>query len=373
VIQVDLLTALLMLGSVSVPGGWSAAAPAKYWAWVRYFSAISVEPELRITSPFVDLDPHQRGILSDDFGVAIGTWWLNSTLGGTRDLVDGRRFLMQFGNLLPKRRRSGRKPAKVGPSKCPDYVLQDRQGRWHVLECKGTQSSRYYMEKQLKNAQSQKYMIDIQGAARGERLAAGVYLGNDDNGEDSRLVIVDPEPEREPLAVIDDSNRREAEIVIRRLEFSRALGMAGADALSDVLSLPMQPDYNEDVMRLLRPAERERLSSSSPEDRWSRAVSSTHLGDGATFEESGRTYVGKVVQFRGLGLDHLGISALTVKLGMNAEALNGFVGRVSATAFEQLDESIESSYMSGDVETFSSGNKRIIADGSLSIAVAEFD
>jgi len=135
----------------------------------------------------------------------------------------------------------------------------------------------------------------------------------------------------------------------------------------------MQPDYNEDVMRLLRPAERERLSSSSPEDRWSRAVSSTHLGDGATFEESGRTYVGKVVQFRGLGLDHLGISALTVKLGMNAEALNGFVGRVSATAFEQLDESIESSYMSGDVETFSSGNKRIIADGSLSIAVAEFD
>jgi hypothetical protein len=29
-------------------------------------------------------------------------------------------------------------------SKAPDFVTQDATGKWHILECKGTQSSRDY-------------------------------------------------------------------------------------------------------------------------------------------------------------------------------------------------------------------------------------
>lgn len=74
--SVEMDKALVMLGSVTIPGGFSVASPARYWACLRYFSALSLEPDLRITNPFADLDPHQKAVLSDDFGVAITTQWL---------------------------------------------------------------------------------------------------------------------------------------------------------------------------------------------------------------------------------------------------------------------------------------------------------
>src|SRR5438094_451571 len=80
-ISVDLGLALLMLGSVTVPGGFTSASPAGFWAWVRYLSAISTSRWLRITGPFADLDPHQKSILSDDFGVAIATTWFANAVG----------------------------------------------------------------------------------------------------------------------------------------------------------------------------------------------------------------------------------------------------------------------------------------------------
>jgi hypothetical protein len=57
-VQVNMIQALLMLGSVTVPNGLSVASPAIFWAWLRYFSAVSPQSALRITNPFVDLDPH---------------------------------------------------------------------------------------------------------------------------------------------------------------------------------------------------------------------------------------------------------------------------------------------------------------------------
>jgi hypothetical protein len=65
-VDIDISAALLMLGSITVPGGLTRASPARYWAWIRYFSAISAAPDLRIIGPFVDLDLHQKTILSDD-------------------------------------------------------------------------------------------------------------------------------------------------------------------------------------------------------------------------------------------------------------------------------------------------------------------
>jgi hypothetical protein len=78
------------------------------------------------------LDPHQKGILSDDFGVAVSTQWLSDQLGGFSSVVDGRRFMLQFADLIQQRKSP---KAKVGPSKAPDFVIQDNNGRWHILEC----------------------------------------------------------------------------------------------------------------------------------------------------------------------------------------------------------------------------------------------
>jgi hypothetical protein len=225
-VQIDLAAALLMLGSVTTPGGFSAASPARFWAWVRYYAAISTTADLRVTAPFADLDPHQKTILSDDFGVALSTMWLCQQLGGIRDIVDGRRFLIQYASLVPVPRRRNR---QVGPSECPDYVVLDRSGKWHVLECKGTQLNTTYRDTNQMGATatSQKHGIQVQGRARGEQLVAGLFLASELREEPSELRVIDP-PAEEPLVELTAKNIDKAEVAVRRIAVSRALGLSPA-------------------------------------------------------------------------------------------------------------------------------------------------
>jgi hypothetical protein len=131
---IDVKKALVMLGTLTLPSLISPASPALFWAWLRYFLAVADNNDLRITRDFFELDPHQKSILSDDLGVAISTQWLFDRFGGFKDIVDGRRFMLQFPQLLRTNRNVP--TAKVGPSKAPDYVILDNAGKWHVLECK---------------------------------------------------------------------------------------------------------------------------------------------------------------------------------------------------------------------------------------------
>ena len=62
--EIDLGSAFLMLGTLTMPGILSPASPARFWAWLRYFLAPARTGDLRITMDFADLDPHQKGILS---------------------------------------------------------------------------------------------------------------------------------------------------------------------------------------------------------------------------------------------------------------------------------------------------------------------
>jgi hypothetical protein len=131
---IDLGSAFLMLGTLTMPDLLSPASPARFWAWLRYYLAPTPASDLRITMDFAGLDPHQKSILSDDFGVALSTQWLFDRLGGFREIVDGRRFMVQFAHLLPPKTKPT--TAKVGPGKAPDFVIKDMSGRWHVLECR---------------------------------------------------------------------------------------------------------------------------------------------------------------------------------------------------------------------------------------------
>jgi hypothetical protein len=152
--RLNLASAFLMLGTLTMPDLLSPASPARLWAWLRYFLAPSSTDDLRITMDFAGLDPHQKGILSDDFGVALSTQWLFDRFGGFSDILDGRAFMVQFDYLLAKKAKPA--AAKVGPTKAPDFVIKDAAGKWHVLECKGTQSGRAKRNVYLEKALSQK-------------------------------------------------------------------------------------------------------------------------------------------------------------------------------------------------------------------------
>ena len=148
--------------------------------------------------------PTSKGNLEDDFGVALSTQWLFDRLGGFADIVDGRRFILQFAHLLPRKTKPA--TAKVGPTKAPDFVIKDLRGRWHVLECKGTQSGHANRNKFLSHALAQKQVIQVTGRLRGERLAAGLSLSNERSTTPTELRVIDPKGK--PLIQLGENKSR---------------------------------------------------------------------------------------------------------------------------------------------------------------------
>jgi hypothetical protein len=312
--DIDMKKALLMLGTLTLPSLISAASPARFWAWLRYFLAISTDDDLRITRDFSELDPHQKGILSDDLGVALSTQWLFDRFGGFKDIVDGRRFMLQFPDLLLTKAKAS--TAKVGPSKAPDYVILDKNDKWHVLECKGTQSGPGFRDQFLRDALSQKQVILINGAIRGERLAAGLSISHEDQDRDSNLKIVDPDAD--PVLTLGPSQEREIKSKVHRLSVARALGMIGLNDSAMELSLP--PNVLE-AKEYLQRVERRRARAKA-EDRSGRASSQLRSRDLPQFEFESQEYEGRsvVIEFPELGRI-APFNTLVVRQGVNRDLL----------------------------------------------------
>ena len=224
--NIDIRQALIMLGHFTIPNGLSVASPAIYWAWIRYFAAISPHSTLQITKPFVDLDPHLKSVLSDDFGVAMTMQWLSDSVRGFKQVVGGRLFILNYAYLL----KHVPPPAKkVGPQKSPDFVVLDGANMWHVIECKGTQSSPTHSTQQLKRARQQKGAVEIKATFKGSSLAAGLYLASESSGKLSGIVVQDPE-NPEPLIRVEN-----ADIAYRaacRVTTARCFGLAGMPQLA---------------------------------------------------------------------------------------------------------------------------------------------
>lgn len=285
---IDMGRAFHMLGTLTMPNILSPASPALFWGWLRYYLAPASSPDLRITMDFSDLDPHQKGILSDDFGVAIATQWLSDKLGPFTHIVDGRRFANQFSRLL---RRQHKSKAKVGMSKAPDFVMRDSSGKWHVLECKGTQSSRDYQRSALKTAVVQKHALQLAGSIRGEQLASSLYIANEKDTLSSCLKIIDPEDE-DPLLRLTGLHADEMVRSANRLAVAQALGSIGLNEMAVELSLPPNVDPESE---LLRPSEFMRLRTSR-EERTARATEQVRERVLNKFSHNRRPYEGRVLE-----------------------------------------------------------------------------
>ncbi|MDE2915454.1 MAG: hypothetical protein OXL68_21370 [Paracoccaceae bacterium] len=72
--------------------------------------------------------------------MAVPIYWLIRTLG-LGPFTDGRYFIDRLAPLVGT---TAERPARRGPRKSPDLGTQDHRGRWHVIECKGTQSGLDY-------------------------------------------------------------------------------------------------------------------------------------------------------------------------------------------------------------------------------------
>lgn len=239
--NLDVLSALLITGQLTTPPIASGATLSEFWAWVRYANAIADTSDLRITRPFHDLDSHQKTILSDDFGMGMPTAWLIPALNLVR-WCDGRYFQERMSALLASTPPA---PAKSGPGKSPDFVFEDTGGRFHVVECKGTQGTTKDREKQFNSTDTkgnpsggcvQKTTIEIISALAGQRLVCGLVLEHEDGKGASSIKIVDPEgadfaaPEKQSPGIWKDP--------LVRATAAKALRGAGLLTSATVMAAP---------------------------------------------------------------------------------------------------------------------------------------
>ncbi len=246
---------LLTIGVVTSPSRGTGCSLAEYWAWVRYLSAISAEPNLSLIPEYDDIDSHQKTILSDDFGMGFSVYWLWKRMSFSF-ICDGRyfvdRYARHFGAI-----GAARAPGKRGPTKCPDFVFWQPAGRFHVVECKGTQSGQANRAKQTAAAQVQKTTITFPAARQGERLACAMTISLVGEPAPSALHVADPDGK--PVLSITQENVPFAEDIMCRGLLSRVLSATGLPSTAAALAEPDVGAVIASRSKRLSEGEKERL------------------------------------------------------------------------------------------------------------------
>ena len=282
---------LLQIGALTTPpyrGGFSLS---EYWAFVRYFNALTTSQGLRLTQEYEGLDSHQKTILSDDFGVGFSISYLTSTLNLAWP-INGQFFIDNMLGAIGGT-YSGKKPKKRGPGKSPDYITYDNQGMWHVIECKGTQSNLKYSIKQVSDGVSQKNTVSFPPNVSGERLVAGMFISSENSAEPSTLTIRDPEAEN-PF-VIPEYALEWAKDSVSRGTLSSALQQAGFPATASVIAAPMGSEVNSrqskfrraENLRRERVREKQNNSSRELETALDQTIVDGYVGRSAEFDLPG--------------------------------------------------------------------------------------
>jgi hypothetical protein len=305
---------LLMIGYLTTPTSVTGVSLAEFWAWVRYLAAITPhDADLRLTRSYADLDTHQKTILSDDFGMGVPIVWLMKNLPLVK-IVDGRYFLQRYGATHGAHQH---RTAKRGPNKTPDFVARGLDGKWHILECKGTQSGDAFRNRQMASGISQKLSIRFPPGHTGRRLVSGLSIGIED-GNPSHLGIIDPEPE-DPVT-IPEGGLIYANDAATRGVMAKLLRSTGFETAAEAMAAPFGKPQAMPPSR--RKADRERVEFLSNRDRRAReelreSTSRHHLFGGR--------YRGREVTFqlpRPIYNYETPISKITVRQGINVDALD---------------------------------------------------
>jgi hypothetical protein len=188
-LSIDVLCALAFTALWTRPPIRYGFSLSDCWAWLRYFPAIALTQDLRLCDAWTTLDPHHKTVLSGDFGVGFTTWFLNRTLG----FVKYSDTLWVVNALSPGAFRLA-SSARRGPQKSPDYIAEDRNGNFSVIECKGGQSSRKELLAAMERGVPQKANVQAIGATQLQHsLVAGLFIPQFDNTDSAAIVIADPE------------------------------------------------------------------------------------------------------------------------------------------------------------------------------------
>lgn len=226
----NILKALLLTGYLTSPARYRGFHLSTFWAWLRYAAAIApLSPDLRLRRLWSRVDPHQKTILSDDFGMGIPCYYLFEQ-HGFEDFADTSALL---DSLLGGVVTHAGKPAR-GPAKQPDFIAIDSNDRLHILECKGTQTPGH-LHKAMQDGIAQKNNLS-NGSIFTSCMVGGLFIPQAGSADSAEVVFIDPEPD-ERLSMLAELPRPTILSAIRRQSFAKAMSVAGlwhsATAISD--------------------------------------------------------------------------------------------------------------------------------------------
>lgn len=210
----DMLEVLIHIGLATRHPEQVGISVNDFWAFLRYLNCFSEGSDFRLNEKWQDVDPHQKTILSDDFGMGFASYYLTKQLN-LISFVDTGYFLKHIPSLLINNR------SKRGPSKTPDFILLDSSFEMHLLECKGTQSSIKNLNKQIDSGLPQKRNIRDPKGIINEKLVTGIFIPQYNSSTDAIFRVIDPE------FTLDFNEVEKEELIIRALQgqFSKELQM----------------------------------------------------------------------------------------------------------------------------------------------------
>lgn len=319
---------LLTIGYLTTPAAVTGVSLSEFWAWVRYLAAITPnDVQMKLTKSFASLDPHQKTILSDDFGMGVSMAWLWDTLDFDL-VVDGIYFMRQHARTLGVTQR---RLAKRGPNKTPDFVARDSKGRWHVIECKGTQSGVNYSTQQLAGGVAQKHSLVFPPNYTGQRLVCGLTIGLEDMGG-SRLHVIDPPPD-EPVEILS-SEIPQANDAATRGVMSKLLRMSGFENAAEAVALP--EGVWADVLRTPTRAAADRQRQALNErDTRIRSELTEDLSQRQVFEDG---FIGRETKLalpRALRIDGVLVTHVIIQQGVNRDAVDELADQPTVTSLLQ--------------------------------------
>lgn len=262
--QCNVLTTLLWVGVLTSPPTYTGIDLSTFWAWLRYASAISDRYSgLRLKPVWSEIDTHQMSVMSDDFGMGFACHYLAEQHGiqafaNTSYLLDS---LVGVASL---------RPSKRGPAKSPDFIGIDVNGRLHVLECKGTQTSVDYLGTALETGISQKNNFS-NGTIFASSMVGGIYVPQHASKEDALLMYVDPEVDSR-IQTLETLSPDVIEAGIYRISFAKELMAAGLWQTASAIGGKTQPVAYRESSGSVISEELPRAGFSDLDQTWQRAI-----------------------------------------------------------------------------------------------------
>lgn len=245
--KADMLAALLVTAILTSPPRYRPFNQNTFWAWLRYAPAISLRhPELRLRRAWSEIDPHQKTILSDEFGMGIPALYLMQKFG-FEDFTDTRYLLNR---LLPGV-VSPAAMAKNGAAKLPDFIAIDSLNRLHILECKGTQSNASFGQALSRGVQ-QKNNLSNAGIFTSIMVSA-LFIPQFQDSQAPELLFIDPELDEVLRLLAERVDPERLRLEIRLQALAKALSAAGLwQMASGIGGGAVRPDSAEYVRSLGR-------------------------------------------------------------------------------------------------------------------------